>query len=170
MQAASDMSLITDRRKAMGIAMTLKQYLDAQGVRYEIMTHDKTSCSSLTAQASHIPGECLAKGVVLRRSNGYVMAVIPASRHVDLDEVCRRLDQSVDLASEDELGRLFADCDMGAVPPVAKAYGLEAIVDEDLDAQSEIYFEAGDHRTLVHIDGQGFRELMRDVPHARISC
>jgi Ala-tRNA(Pro) deacylase len=163
-------SLITDRRKAMGIAMTLKQYLDAQGVRYETMTHDETSCSSLTAQASHIPGECLAKGIVLRGDDGYVMAVIPASRHVDLDEVRHRFDQAVGLASEDELSQLFVDCDVGAVPPVAKAYGLEAVVDEALDAQPEIYFEAGDHRTLVHIDGQDFRELMKDVPHARISC
>ena len=154
----------------MGIAMTLKQYLDAHGVRYETMTHDKTSYSSLTAQASHIPGECLAKGIVLRGGDGYVMAVIPASRRVDLDEVRHRLDQAVGLASEDELSQLFADCDVGAVPPVAKAYGLEAVVDEGLDAQPEIYFEAGDHRTLVHIDGQDFRELMKDVPHGRISC
>jgi Ala-tRNA(Pro) deacylase len=163
-------SLIIDRRKAMGIAMTLKRYLDAQGVRYETMTHDKTSCSSLTAQASHISGECLAKGIVLRGEDGYVMAVIPASRHLDLDEVRHRLDQPVSLASEDELSRLFADCDAGAVPPVAKAYGLEAVVDEGLDAQPEIYFEAGDHRTLVHIGDQDFRELMKDVPHAPISC
>jgi Ala-tRNA(Pro) deacylase len=162
-------SLITDRRKAMGIAMTLKQYLNAQGVRYETMTHDKTSCSSLTAQASHVPGDCLAKGIVLRREDGYLVAVIPASLHVDLDEVGRRLDQAVGLASEDELSRLFADCVVGAVPPLAKAYGLEAVVDDGLDAQPEIYFEAGDHRTLVHIDGQDFRELMKDVPHAQIS-
>ena len=153
----------------MGIAMTLKQYLDAQGVRYETMTHDKTSCSSLTAQASHVPGDCLAKGIVLRREDGYLVAVIPASQHVDLHEVGRRLDQAVGLASEDELSRLFADCDVGAVPPMPKAYGLEAVVDEGLDAQPEIYFEAGDHRTLVHIDGQDFRELMKDVPHAQIS-
>ena len=153
----------------MGIAMTLKQYLDAQGVRYETMEHNKTGCSSLTAQASHVPGDCLAKGIVLRCDGGYVVAVIPASQYVDLDELGHRLDQPVGLASEDELSRLFADCDVGAVPPLAKAYGLEAVVDEGLDAQPEIYFEAGDHRTLVHIDGQDFRELMKDVPHARIS-
>ena len=153
----------------MGLAMTLKQYLDEHGIEYDVTTHNKTGCSSLTAQASHVSGECLAKGVILRKDGGYVMAVVPASRHVALAEIGHRLDQPVGLATEEEIGRLFPDCDVGAIPAVPEAYGLQAMVDESLDRQEDIYIEGGDHRSLVHIRGEQFRELMKDVPHDRIS-
>lgn len=153
----------------MAIAMTLKQYLDDHGVDYDVTTHNKTGCSSLTAQASHVPGECLAKGVILRKDGGYLMAVVPATRHVALAEISHRLDQPVGLASEDEIVRLFPDCDIGAVPALPEAYGLEALVDESLDGKEDIYLEGGDHRSLVHIKGREFRELTKDVPHAKIS-
>jgi Ala-tRNA(Pro) deacylase len=154
----------------MGIAMTLKQYLDDQHVDYDVMTHKKTGCSTRTAQASHVPGECLAKAVILRKDGGYVMAVVPASRHVALAEIGHRLDQPVGLASEDEIGRLFPDCEVGAIPAVPSAYGLEAMVDESLDGQDDIYIEGGDHRSLVHLRGGEFQKLMKDVQHDRISC
>lgn len=154
----------------MGLAMTLKQYLEDQHVDYDVTTHKKTGCATRTAQASHVPGECLAKAVILRKDGGYVMAVVPASRHVALAEIGHRLDQPVGLATEDEIVRLFPDCEVGAIPAVPKAYGLEAMVDESLDAREDIYIEGGDHRSLVHLTGREFRELMKDVPHDRISC
>lgn len=154
----------------MAIAMTLKQFLDQHGVSYDTMRHNRTGCSSLTAQASHVSGDCIAKGIILRREDGYIMAIVPASRHVDLPQVQGCLAQPVGLASEEELSTLFADCDVGAVPALAKAYGLDAMVDESLDNASDIYIEGGDHRTLVHLRGPDFRELMSDMPHVRISC
>jgi Ala-tRNA(Pro) deacylase len=55
------------------------------------------------------------------------------------------------------------------VPPVAGAYGLPAVMDESLEGFKDIYFEGGDHRTLVHLSGQNFHLLTMDVPHAHIS-
>jgi Ala-tRNA(Pro) deacylase len=156
--------------QVMGIALTLKQYLEDHNIDYEVMSHNKTGCSTLTAEASHIPGECLAKGVILRKDGGYMMAILPASRHVALAEVGHHLDQPVDLASEAEIAALFPDCDEGAVPAIARAYGLDGLVDDSLDGQKDIYIEGGDHRTLVHLKGPQFRKLMKEMPHAHISC
>ena len=55
-----------------------------------------------------------------------------------------------------------------AVPPIAAPYGLRSLLDESLAKQSDIYFEAGDHRTLVHVSGEQFNKLMHKVPHGRI--
>ena len=153
----------------MGIAITLQQYLSDHGVSYDSLVHERTGTSIRSAQASQVPGDRLAKAVVLRRRDGYILAVLPASRQVRLDEIGGWLKQPVGLATEDEFAPLFPDCEPGAVPPVAAAYGLRSLVDESLEAQPDVYFEAGDHRTLIHVSSAEFHKLMEKVPHGRFS-
>ena len=73
------------------------------------------------------------------------------------------------LASEDEVFSLFDDCDIGAIPPIGAAYDVPVIVDDSLGDAADIYFEGGDHRTLVHVSGKDFRDLTMDARHARFS-
>jgi len=154
----------------MGIAITLRQYLEAQSVPYDVLEHNRTGCSARTADASHVPRECLAKGVVVKHKNGYVLTIVPASRQVRLEEVGRWLERPVALASEEEVSALFPDCEHGAVPPIAAAYGLVAVVDASLEGHEDIYFEGGDHRALVHVTGAQFHHLMEKVPHGHFSA
>jgi Ala-tRNA(Pro) deacylase len=154
----------------MGIALTLQEYLDDRHVAYDVMLHRRTHCSYDTARASHVPGDRLAKAVVLTREGGFVVAVVPASARVRVDVIERMLHCPVNLASEDEIGELFPDCDAGAVPPIAEAYAVDAFMDESFDTQPEVYLEGGDHRSLIHISGEAFRTLMKDVRRAHIAA
>ena len=151
----------------MAIAITLQQFLEAQSVPYEVMEHKPTGCSQRTADASHVSSECLAKGVVVKHRDGYVLTVVPASRQVRLEEVGRWLDRPVTLATEAEASALFPDCEHGAVPPIAAAYGLASVVDASLEEHEHVYFEGGDHRALVHVTGPQFQRLMEKVPHGQ---
>src|SRR5689334_15651071 len=74
---------------AMGIALTLQEYLDDHHVPYDVMLHKRTHCAFDTARATHVPGECIAKGVVLTREGGFVIAVVPATARVRLDVIER---------------------------------------------------------------------------------
>jgi Ala-tRNA(Pro) deacylase len=154
----------------MGIAIALKRYLDGRGVPYEVVPHERTVQSSTTAEAAGIPEGNLAKGVLVKYRNGYILAIVPASRHVALDELGALYERQVGLATEPEVASVFPDCDLGAIPPVAGAYDLEAVMDDSLEGFNDIYFEAGDHCTLVHVSGRDFHRLMADVPHAHISA
>lgn len=153
----------------MTIALSLRRYLDGRGVSYELVPHDRSVHSSTTAQVSGIPEDNLAKGVLIRRRDGYLLAIVPASRHVQLTDIGDWLNQPVGLATEAEVAKIFGDCEMGAIPPVADAYGLPAVMDDGLEGSNDVYFEAGDHRTLVHVTAREFHQLMADVPHAHIS-
>src|SRR5882724_12216018 len=135
----------------MSIAPTLKRYLAAENIQYEEIPHEFTVSSTRTAEACHISGDHLAKGVVLRRDGGYMLAVLPASHHLRLSELRTRFGSDVDMAKEAEINQLFRDCALGAVPPVGKCYGVDVIVDDSIEAQPEIYIEAGDHETLLHL-------------------
>ncbi len=153
----------------MGIALSLQHYLDGQGVPYEVTTHERTVRSSETAKASSIHGNNLAKGVLMKCKEGFLLAVVPASRHVRLDALESWLREPVGLATEAEVSRVFSDCELGSIPPVGAAYGVTAVMDGSLEGFDDIYFEGGDHRSLVHLKATAFNKLMAGVPHATIS-
>jgi Ala-tRNA(Pro) deacylase len=153
----------------MGMAARLRSFLDSQGIRYEVLPHPHTSTSLETARAAHVPGERIAKSVVLEDERGYLMAILPASCRVSLDALERQLQRKLELASEAELAGLFQDCEIGAVPPVADPYGLPAVIDERLWHLSDVYFEAGDHEDLVHLSGEAFQAIQVHAYHGRFS-
>jgi Ala-tRNA(Pro) deacylase len=153
----------------MAIALTLQQYLEGQGVPYEVVTHERTMRSSETAKAGSISANSLAKGVLIKCQGGFLLAILPASRHVHLDVLGDYLHQRVGLASEADAARIFADCAVGSLPPVPAAYELTAVMDDSLERCDDIYFEGGDHSSLVHLSGAGFHRLLGGVPHAHIS-
>jgi Uncharacterized conserved protein len=153
----------------MAMAKTLKQYLDAHGVKYEVIPHKPTSSSTYTAEAAHVSGNQLAKGVVLKDDKGYLLAVLPASYHLDLEQLNKWLGRELEMVPEEELSDLFADCEPGAVPPVGSAYGLETVLEEDLARQSDIYFEAGTHREVIHVDAEQFSYIEGRARRGRFS-
>ena len=92
-----------------------------------------------------------------------------SSRRVDLGAIHRRFGRPLGLATEDEPGSLFSDCEPGAVPPLGAAYSIDNVLDDSLMEESDVYFEADDHRGLVHVSGIDFRKLMTGAPHGDIS-
>ncbi len=153
----------------MAISITLKEYLADQHVRYDELPHLNTNTSMETAVASHIPSECVAKAVLLSDGTRYLLATLPASRRLDVARLSDYLDQDLTLASEDEVAEVFEDCELGAVPPTGEAYGLPVVWDDTLANQADIYFEGGDHKTLVHVDGIDFVRMMGGAKHTTIS-
>jgi Ala-tRNA(Pro) deacylase len=152
----------------MAISPTLQKYLD-QNATYEVMTHEPTSSSMRTAETCHIPGDRLAKAVVLRHDGGFMLAVLPASHHIRMADLRREIGDQVDLAAESDIDQLFRDCAHGAVPPVGECYGLNVIIDDSVQAQPDVYLEGGDHATLVHMEGAQFARLMAEARHGRFS-
>lgn len=152
----------------MAIALTLRKYLAENGVAFDTVPHTHTTNSMNSAQAAHIPGQNLAKSVILEDGDGYLMAVIPATEHVKLTKVYHALNRDMGLATEPELESLFTDCELGAIPAVGKAYSMETIVDNKLADCPDVYLESGDHEELVHIKGSSYKRLTRNSSHAEI--
>lgn len=151
----------------MAIAHRVEEYMMQHGVRYDVITHPHSHNSMETAEFAHVPGERLAKSVILEDEDGFVMAVLPSTRHVRLGKLSRELNRRLCLATEDELAHLFADCERGAVPPIGLAYGMKTVIDESLANQPELFFEAGDHEKLIRMNREEFMALMREAGHAR---
>lgn len=149
----------------MTMANTLRHYLDQQAMPYELVRHPRTLTSSETAEAAGVSGDLLAKPVVVEDDDRYMVVVIPASHRIKFTALHRALGRQCGLATEQEVEALFDDCERGAVPALAQAYGLDVLVDDALLGLDDVYFEAGDHVELVHLSGDDFRSLMRGAAH-----
>lgn len=153
----------------MGISRRLKNYLDQQGVAYDVLPHHYTTSSLAAARAANVPTGSLAKSVILEDEQGYLMAVLPANCRLELGALHRLLHRRLGLATEQEVAELFKDCELGAIPPVGEAYGLGVVVDERLDSQPDIYFEGGDHRALLHVRHKALAGLLPGARRGHIS-
>ena len=155
----------------MAIAKTLEQHLKRKGVSYRLVRHPHTDSSMATAESAHVPGDALAKGVVLGDAAGVLLVVVPSDYHIELETLNDQLDRTLEFVPEAELQKLFPDCELGAVPPIGPAYSIQTLWDPDasLGQQEKVYFEAGDHATLVEVGGEQFHELMAEAERERFS-
>jgi len=146
----------------MTIAKKLSAYLDEKKIRYERIVHSKAYTAQETAQAEHAPGKAFAKVVMVRADNRSVMAVMPATHRLDLEQFKKLLRaRSLRLATEEEFEKLFADCEVGAMPPFGNIYKLPVYVDQSLSDDENIVFNAGTHRESVKISFSDYQKLIR---------
>ncbi len=147
----------------MSISNTVKSYLEGRSINYELVAHHHTQSSMESAGAAHIASDHLAKAVIVKEDESYMMVVVPSDYHVHLGKLHQLLGFNVGLATEQELIALFPDCEGGAIPPLGTAYKLTTLVDSSLLNQPEIYFESGDHEHLVKVTGEQFSSLLGDA-------
>jgi Ala-tRNA(Pro) deacylase len=153
----------------MAIARTVKDFLAQKSVDYDMVSHPHTGSSHESAEASHVNEDHIAKAVIVKDESGYAMVVVPASNWVEIKHLRNELDRDFKLVEENELAKLFPDCEPGAIPPLGSAYQIETFLDEELTTLANVYFEAGDHENLVHMSGDNFKKLLSGLRHGYFS-
>jgi Ala-tRNA(Pro) deacylase len=139
----------------------LKDYLDQHEVEYVTISHSPAYTAQRIAEITHIPGKDLAKTVIVKIDDKFAMAVLPASRRVDLRHLQEAIGaDDVVLASEQEFKALFPDCEVGAMPPFGNLYDMGVYVAEQLTEDEEIAFNAGSHTELVRMSYRDFASLV----------
>lgn len=141
--------------------MNVKEFLNNQGIDYEIILHRPSDTARATASASHIPASKLAKTVMAKVDGELCMVVVPACRRLDLAALKAASGaNSVVLAREDEFQDLFPGCEPGAMPPFGSLYGLPVWMDEEVACDPQIVFNAGSHTELVRMAYEDFAHLV----------
>ncbi len=143
-------------------AKKLKEFLDSEKVKYVTIGHSVAYTAQEIAASAHIPGQELAKTVVVKLDGEMVLAVLPATVRVDL-ELLRKASgaKSAELARENEFAGIFPGCELGAMPPFGNLYGLEVFVAQRLTEDEQISFNAGTHTELIQLSYADFERLVR---------
>ncbi|WP_199610093.1 aminoacyl-tRNA deacylase [Flocculibacter collagenilyticus] len=154
----------------MTVANRVYSYLKNNQIPFDVVEHPHSNNSLSTAISSQIPFANIAKAVMLADHEGKkVMAVLPGNNKISLSKLNDATHREFHLINEQEVFKLFSDCEHGAVPPVAKAYEMDAVYDEALFDQADVYLEAGDHQTLIHLSHSDFIKLTKGYKTAHFS-
>jgi Ala-tRNA(Pro) deacylase len=148
----------------MSIAQRVKDYLDERGVPFTYGTHRLAYTAQEVAAAQHVPGREVAKVVVLRADDRFIMVVLPAVKKLDLEALRGEIPfHRIRMAREDEFASLFPDSYVGAMAPFGNLYGLPVYVDRSLSTDEEIVFNAGSHLETLRMKYSDFVRLVNPV-------
>ena len=146
----------------MSILKRLKEYLDDNDIKYISIGHSPSHTGQELAESVHISGKEIAKTVILKRDDDYVMAVLPASRKIDVQYIEEHIGaRGLRLADENEFADLFPDCELGAMPPFGNLYGMPVYAASALSEDKEIVFNAGTHTDAIRMSYEDFEKLVR---------
>ena len=110
-----------------------------------MLSHPEAFRAVAIAQTLHTPAKEMAKIVIVKVDEQFVMTVLPASLQVDLHRLKDVFMTShVGLATEGEFKDLFPDCELGAMPPFGILDGLPVFVDHSLTEDDTIVFQSRD--------------------------
>lgn len=145
----------------MTVTGRIREYLEEQGVSYEIISHDVTYTSGDEAKAVGAETGHVAKTLVVKTgAGGEALAVLPASERVDIHKLRDVTnDNHARLATEEEMADEHADFELGAVPPLGELLGSPVLLDQRLESVNEIVFAGGTHKDSIKVSGEDFLKL-----------
>jgi Ala-tRNA(Pro) deacylase len=144
--------------------MRLTDALNNASARYELRHHTSAFTAQKIAQEEHVPGMMVAKPVVIIADGVTYMCVLPASRKIDFAPLRSLLSaEHVELVHEEQLKKLFPDCELGAQPPFGSFYGMPTIVDSSLENDDFIIFQSGTHKDAVKMSMADYVRI--EQPH-----
>jgi Ala-tRNA(Pro) deacylase len=150
---------------AMALNERLKRFLHNEQVAYQVLPHREAFTAHEVAVESHAPERRVAKVVVLQEHGGdRLLVVLPAACRLDLTALkhaTRR--HKLSLVHEEEMGRLFPDCETGAMPPYGNLYGLPVYVDACFPREGDIVFSAGNHHEVVRMPFADYARTVNPV-------
>jgi Ala-tRNA(Pro) deacylase len=126
------------------------EHLEKQGIRFELLPHPPTTSALAEAEVLALEPDEVVKAVVLDVSTGHAIAVLPASRRIDLDLLREALGEGdARLASEEEIAHDFPEFELGAMPPLPSMLHVPLVIDPSVLEHASITFAAGITRGSV---------------------
>jgi Ala-tRNA(Pro) deacylase len=140
----------------------LLRYLNSNKIEFQIIEHDPAFSAHDVAVRTKIPESEMAKAILIKIDDRFWMAVLRADQLIN-ERLLKRTFAAkiVHLAHEEDLGLLFPDCQIGAMPPFGNLYGLPVLVEDGLALDEEIVFNACTHTKAIRMKFKDFCRLAK---------
>ena len=133
----------------MPILMLLTEFLEAQGVGYEV-------------DAGLAGAVQVAKTVMIRAGYECLLAVTPLSSEVSLERLAKITgNRRLRFATDFEVGALAPGCHPGALPPFGNLYDVPVWIDTSFAPDGEIAFHVGSREHTVRVRYADFVRIAR---------
>src|SRR5262249_35898787 len=131
----------------MAILSSLQRLLDGHNVPHQVHTHRTAMTAAELAAADHVPPSEVAKVVVLRSAERFLLAALPATRQLDVERLGALVgDPQLRLATEAEFADAFPECELGAIPPIGELVGGPLGGDDSPGREAAPGVSPGPHR------------------------
>ena len=139
----------------------LIDYLTENNVDFQLVDHPSAFAAQDVAFKSGVYGRKFAKTVMVNLDGKMAMAVLPSDSRVDFSLLREAAGaETVSLSLEDDFGRTFPDCELGAMPPFGHLYGMRVFVSGSLIRAESISFNAGTHTEVLTMPYGDFNRLV----------
>lgn len=146
----------------MPIASKLREYLEKEGVPFQVISHSPAYTAQEIAAEMHVSGKLVAKAVVMRVGGDLVMAVLPGNHRVDVEKLSLAMGGAdCAMATERQMQDRFPGCELGAEPPFGNLYDMPVWASQALTQDEEIVFNCGTHTEAIRMKYADFARLVR---------
>jgi Ala-tRNA(Pro) deacylase len=141
--------------------MQVAEFLVDHQVAFEPMPHPLAFTANKLAKYLRISGSHVAKAVLLYGSEGFLLAILPATHRIDEKQLGAALDSSIRLATEQEIAWVFRDCEWGVVPPFGVLYGLRTVLEDSISPEATMVFETQTRVEAIRMKCLDYERLER---------
>lgn len=160
--AYKDSAVSTNNGRTVMPVKTLTNFLDDNKVKYVTIRHSIAYTTQQIAESAHIPGDEMAKTVMVKLDGRLAMAVLRGTDKVDVDLLRGAAGaKDAELAGEVQFQGKFPGVELGAMPPFGNLYDMPVYVDEGLTRDERIAFNAGSHSELIQLNYADFERLVK---------
>lgn len=139
--------------------MRVSEFLSGEHVAFETLLHAPAYTAQHRAKYLGVSGKQVAKAVLLRSQDSYLLAVLPATKRIDTALLSSELGAPVSLATAREVAVVFRDCEWGVVGPFGKLYSIPSILDSSIGRDDMMIFESDTHAEAIRIRCRDYESL-----------
>jgi HD-like signal output (HDOD) protein/prolyl-tRNA editing enzyme YbaK/EbsC (Cys-tRNA(Pro) deacylase) len=138
---------------------SVTSYLQRQDIPVEGIEHPHTDSLQQAALLCNVALEKVARAVLLGDEKGVLLAILPLSHVINFAKLYALAQRKLEPVDRSAAHYVFPGCESGSIPPLASPFGIQAIVDEALFEEDEVYIEPGSHELLLKLSGEDFARL-----------
>ena len=157
----------------MPISKKITDYLNKNKYKYEIIEHRTTYTAWDTAQTEKVKPQEVAKALVMKADNDYLIAMVPSNKNLDKkgllkvinaqrkksgEQTCKKIDFTKEAWMKKNLpGKV------GATPPFAGLINLGVYIDNALKKNKKIYLGSGEYTKSVRVSVSQYLKIEKPV-------
>jgi prolyl-tRNA editing enzyme YbaK/EbsC (Cys-tRNA(Pro) deacylase) len=143
------------------IPAKIKNYLDKNKYKYEIIEHRTTFTAWDTAQTEKVKPQEVAKTLVLSADKDYLIALVPANRNLDKNKLLKLVNverkksgqknyKKINFAKEAWMKKNIPG-KVGATPPFREILKTNIYIDRLLTRPKKIYVGSGEYDASIRV-------------------
>ncbi|OGI17194.1 MAG: hypothetical protein A3J63_04920 [Candidatus Moranbacteria bacterium RIFCSPHIGHO2_02_FULL_40_12b] len=157
----------------MPISKKITDYLNKNKYKYEIIEHRTTYTAWDTAQTEKVKPQEVAKALVMKADNDYLVALVPSNKNLDKKGLLKVINvwkkksggkacKKIDFAKEAWMKKNLPG-KVGATPPFAGLINLGVYIDNALKKNKKIYLGSGEYTESVRVSVSQYLKIEKPV-------